>query len=78
MFIVVIFFFVICVLFNNVMWFWLDFGNGDSYLYFWDMVVFINIILFVNSVVNFLVYIICYENFREEFKLYVICDLKIF
>lgn len=63
MFIVVILFFVICVFLNNVMWLWFDFGNGVDYVYFWVMVVFMNIILFVNSVVNLIVYMICYENF---------------
>lgn len=63
MLVVVIVFFVVCVLFNNIMWLWFDFGNGGEYEYFWDVVVVINIILFVNSVVNLIVYMICYDNF---------------
>lgn len=78
MLIVVTLLFAICVLPNNVMWLWLDFGNGDSYPHFWDMVAFTNIILFANSAANPLAYTICHENFREEFKLYVTCDPKIF
>lgn len=78
MLIVVTLLFAICVLPNNVMWLWLDFGNGDSYAHFWDMVAFTNIILFANSAANPIAYTICHENFREEFKLYFTCDRKIF
>lgn len=74
MLVVVIIFFVVCVLLNNFMWFWLDFGNGVEYEYFWDLVVVINIILFVNSVVNLIVYIFCNENFRDEFWFYLLSD----
>ncbi|XP_027055025.1 gastrin/cholecystokinin type B receptor-like [Pocillopora damicornis] len=78
MLIVVTLLFAICVLPNNVMWLWLDFGNGASYSKFWDMVAFTNIILFANSAANPIAYTICHENFREEFKLYFTCDPKIF
>lgn len=78
MLIVVTLLFAVCVLPNNVMWLWLDFGNGQSYSHFWDMVAFTNIILFANSAANPIAYTICHENFREEFKLYFTCDPKIF
>lgn len=78
MLIVVTLLFAICVLPNNVMWMWLDFGNGDEYARFWDMVAITNIILFANSAANPIAYTICHENFREEFKLYITCDPKIF
>ena len=78
MLIVVTLLFAICVLPNNVMWLWLDFGDGDNYAHFWDMVAFTNIILFANSAANPIAYTICHENFREEFKLYFTCDRKIF
>lgn len=78
MLIVVTLLFAICVLPNNVMWLWLDFGNGNSYPHFWDLVAFTNIILFSNSAANPLAYTICHENFREEFKLYFTCNPKIF
>lgn len=71
MFVVVIVFFVFCVFLNNIMWLWFDFGDGENYKYFWNMVVVFNIIFFVNSVVNLIVYIICYENFRDEFCCYI-------
>lgn len=78
MLIVVTLLFAICVLPNNVMWLWLDFGDGEAYPHFWDVVAFTNIVLFANSAANPIAYTICHENFREEFKLYVTCDPKIF
>lgn len=78
MLVVVTLLFAICVLPNNIMWLWLDFGSGRSYSKFWDTVAFTNIILFANSAANPIAYTICHENFREEFKLYFTCDPKIF
>lgn len=78
MLIVVTLLFAICVLPNNVMWMWLDFGNGAEYAHFWDLIAFTNIILFANSAANPIAYTICHEKFREEFKLYFTCDPKIF
>ncbi|XP_068685801.1 QRFP-like peptide receptor [Montipora foliosa] len=78
MLIVVTLLFAICVLPNNVMWLWLDFGNGADYAHFWATVAFTNIILFANSAANPIAYTICHEKFREEFKLYFTCDSQIF
>lgn len=78
MLIVVTLLFAICVLPNNVMWLWLDFGNGADYDHFWELIAFTNIILFANSAANPIAYTICHENFREEFRLYFTCDPRIF
>lgn len=78
MLIIVTLLFALCVLPNNIMWIWLDFGKGDSYEHFWDMVAVTNIILFANSATNPVAYTICHEKFREEFKQYFTCDQRIF
>ncbi|KXJ25148.1 neuropeptide FF receptor 2 [Exaiptasia diaphana] len=78
MLIIVTVLFALCVLPNNIMWIWLDFGKGDSYEHFWHMVAVTNIILFANSATNPVAYTICHERFREEFKLYFTCDKRIF
>lgn len=63
--------FVVCVLLNNILWLWLDFGGVDEkYDRFWDLVVFGNIIMFVNSVVNLICYMILNESYCNEFKDY--------
>lgn len=78
MLVVVTALFAICVLPNNVMWLWLDFGNGEQYEHFWDVVAVTNIVLFANSAANPIAYTICHENFREEFRHYFKCDRNIF
>ncbi|XP_020621493.1 neuropeptide FF receptor 1-like [Orbicella faveolata] len=78
MLIVVTALFAVCVLPNNIMWLWLDFGNGEEYEHFWDVVAVTNIILFANSAANPIAYTICHDNFREEFRHYVSCDRNIF
>ena len=77
MLVVVTALFAICVLPNNIMWLWLDFGNGGEYEHFWDVVAVTNIILFANSAANPIAYTICHDNFREEFRHYVSCDRNI-
>jgi hypothetical protein len=78
MLVVVTALFAICVLPNNIMWLWRDFGNGEEYEHFWDVVAVTNIILFANSAANPIAYTICHDNFREEFRHYVTCDRNIF
>lgn len=78
MLVVVTALFAICVLPNNIMWLWLDFGNGGDNKHFWDMVAVTNIILFANSAANPVAYTICHENFRGEFRRHCLCKRNIF
>ena len=73
MLIVVTLLFAVSVLPNNIMWLWLDFGRGDEYDQFWNVLAVTNILLFANCAANPVAYTICHENFREEFKRYVNC-----
>ena len=75
MLVVVTLLFGVSVLPNNVMWLWMDFGNGGDYPYFSELVAITNIILFANSAANPIAYAICHENFREKFKLCFTCSL---
>lgn len=64
MLVVVMILFVVCVFFINIMWLWLDFGKvEEEFLEFWELVVFCNILIFVNSVVNLVCYIIINVNY---------------
>ncbi|KAJ7354995.1 hypothetical protein OS493_028662 [Desmophyllum pertusum] len=61
--------FAVCVLPNNIMWMWLDFGKADEqYDKFWDLVAFCNIITFANSAANPICYTILNESYRNAFK----------
>ena len=61
--------FAVCVLPNNIMWLWLDFGKAEEqYDKFWDLVAFCNIITFANSAANPICYTILNESYRNAFK----------
>ncbi|KAK3724320.1 hypothetical protein QZH41_001817 [Actinostola sp. cb2023] len=69
MLIVVTVLFAACMLPNNIMWMWLDFGQADQHFkYFWEVVAFSNILTFANSAANPLCYTMLNENYRKEFK----------
>ncbi|KXJ20358.1 neuropeptide FF receptor 1 [Exaiptasia diaphana] len=69
MLIVVTVLFAACMLPNNIMWMWLDFGQADKHFnYFWEVIAFSNILTFANSAANPLCYTILNENYRKEFK----------
>lgn len=78
MLIIVTLLFAICVLPNNIMWLWLDYGNGIEWPHFWKTLTFTNLILFANSASNPVVYTICHERFRDEFRRYMTCDHRVF
>ncbi|XP_022797332.1 neuropeptide FF receptor 1-like [Stylophora pistillata] len=78
MLVVVTILFAVCVLPNNIMWLWLDFGNGGEYEHFWDLVAVTNIMLFANSAANPIAYTFCNENFRHEFRFYLPCYREMF
>jgi hypothetical protein len=69
MLVVVTVLFAACMLPNNIMWMWLDFGQADQHFkYFWEVVAFSNILTFANSAANPLCYTMLNENYRKEFK----------
>lgn len=78
MLVIVILLFVVCVLFNNILWLWLDFGVVDkNFFYFWDFLLFGNIVVFFNSVLNFVCYIMMNDVYRKEIKKVFLRCLKI-
>lgn len=44
--------FAICLLPNHVLWLWHDFGEGKNFKYFNEVVVFCNIMVYINSAIN--------------------------
>lgn len=78
MLVIVTLLFAMCVLPNNIMWLWLDFGDGGDWPHFWKTLTFTNLILFANSASNPIAYTICHEKFREEFKRHITCDRSVF
>ena len=61
--------FAFCLLPNNIMWLWLDYGKADKrWSHFWDLVAFSNILILANSAANPICYTIYNENYRQEMK----------
>lgn len=44
--------FAICLLPNHVLWLWHDFGEGNNFKYFNEVVVFCHIMVYINSAIN--------------------------
>lgn len=44
--------FAICLLPNHVLWLWHDFGEGKHFKYFNEVVIFCNIMVYINSAIN--------------------------
>lgn len=66
--------FALCLLPNNIMWLWLDYGNADKHCkHFWEFVAFSNILILANSAANPICYTIFNENYRQEMKGLLIC-----
>ena len=58
-----------CVLPNNILWLWLDFGAADkNFPYFWDLLSFGNIVVFSNSALNPVCYTMMNDAYRKEIK----------
>ena len=69
MLMVVTLLFAVCVLPNNILWLWLDFGEAEKqYDKFWELVAFGNIITFANSAANPICYTILNESYRDAVK----------
>ncbi|XP_078380800.1 neuropeptide FF receptor 2-like [Oculina patagonica] len=61
--------FALCLLPNNIMWLWLDYGNADKHCkHFWELVAFSNILILANSAANPICYTVFNENYRQEMK----------
>ena len=61
--------FAFCLLPNNVMWLWLDYGKADKrWGHFWELVAFSNILILANSAANPICYAMFNENYRQEMK----------
>lgn len=48
--------FVICLFFYYVMWLWYEMGEGKWWMYFNDVLVFVNVLVYFNSFVDFFIF----------------------
>ena len=70
--------FAACVLPNNILWLWLDFGAADkTFPYFWELLSFGNIVVFSNSALNPVCYTMTNDAYRKEIKKVLLRCFKI-
>lgn len=61
--------FAACVLPNNILWLWLDFGAADKhFVYFWETSLLGNVIVFSNGAMNPICYTVMNKAFRKEMR----------
>lgn len=73
MLIVIIIVFVVCVLLNYIVWLVFDFFSDNKCVQCNMWVILVNMFVFVNSVVDFIVYIVFNRRYRDEFKSFLNC-----
>lgn len=67
MLVTVVILYAVCMLPNQVVWLWYEFGTGEDWAHFLELRTFGNIMVYVNSGVNPLLYAGMNEEFRNGF-----------
>ena len=61
--------FAVCVLPNNILWLWLDFGSAEKhFVYFWEFLSFGNVVVFSNSALNPICYTMMNYTYKNEVR----------
>ena len=63
--------FAIFILPKQIVWMWYDFGNGDSYSGFGNLLIFCEFFLYIHSMLNPVVYGTILKEYRHGFKKYI-------
>ena len=76
MLVTVVLLYAICLLPNQVVWLWYEFGTLQNWTHFSKLLTFGNIMVYVNSCVNPLLYAGMNEDFRKGFSRLLYCKWK--
>lgn len=76
MLVAVVLLYAICLLPNQIVWLWLEFGSGASWPYLNTFLTFGSIMVYVNSCVNPLLYAGMNDEFRKGFARILKCRCK--
>lgn len=68
--------YAICLLPNQVVWMWFDFGTGSKYQHFNELLTFCNIMVYINSSTNPILYAGMNEEFRKGFVRILRCNTR--
>lgn len=77
MLVAVVLLYAICLLPNQVVWLWYEFGSADSWPHFNTILTFGSIMVYVNSCVNPILYAGMNDEFRKGFARILKCRCKI-
>lgn len=76
MLVTVVVFYAICMLPNQVVWLWYEFGDAQNWPHFHKLLTFGSIMVYINSCVNPLLYAGMNEDFRKGFSKLLVCKWK--
>lgn len=76
MLVTVVVFYAICMLPNQVVWLWFEFGSAQNWPHFHKLLTFGSIMVYINSCVNPLLYAGMNEDFRKGFSKLLVCRWK--
>lgn len=76
MLVTVVVFYAICMLPNQVVWLWYEFGTTQHWPHFNKLLTFGSIMVYINSCVNPLLYAGMNEDFRKGFSKLLVCKWK--
>ena len=76
MLVTVVVFYAVCMLPNQVVWLWYEFGSAQDWPHFQKFLTFGSIMVYVNSCVNPLLYAGMNEDFRKGFSKLLVCKWK--
>lgn len=76
MLVTVVSLYAICLLPNQIVWLWYEFGTAQSWPHFNELLTFGNIMVYVNSCVNPLLYAGMNDDFRKGFIKLLNCNRK--
>ena len=74
MLVMVVSLYAICLLPNQVVWLWYEFGNAQNWHHFDELLTFGNIMVYINSCVNPFLYAGMNEEFRKGFSRFLHCN----
>ena len=77
MLVAVVLLYAICLLPNQVVWLWYEFGSGAKWIHLDKFLTFGSIMVYVNSCVNPLLYAGMNDEFRKGFVKILKCRCKI-
>lgn len=76
MLVTVVLFYALCLLPNQVVWMWIEFGDGASYPSLTTLLAFTGMLVYINSIVNPFLYAGMNDEFKKGFEKLLCCKRR--